>query len=176
MPCISGKRDFCKSRKLWRWALSLYLCVCVFVCVCVCLCVCVFVCVCVCPSLHCGFASRSVLEVWPSLCMTHMKQNPMDATDSSLTVRLKTWDATATREAVLWTQLPHVKQSYGRKCYRSLTVRLKTWCANDTHEADTLRRNWHAFLTARCSCYIHLQKWIQGASVTATASFHSIKC
>jgi hypothetical protein len=84
MPCTRYTWSS-NRRKLRRLLVCVCVCVCVCVvcvfvcvvrgvCVCVCLCVvCVFVCVCVCvwcPSLCCGFASRSVQEVWSCLCMT----------------------------------------------------------------------------------------------------------
>ena len=51
------------------------------------------VCVCLwCPSLRCGFASRSVREVWLCLCMIHMKQTSWDAPDALSCLR----DATRT--------------------------------------------------------------------------------
>jgi hypothetical protein len=67
---ISGRR---KRGKLRRWVVSV--CECVW-----------------CPSLLCGFASRSVREVWSCLCMTHMKQTPGDPTDTLSLLR----DATRT--------------------------------------------------------------------------------
>jgi hypothetical protein len=60
MSCTSGIRGRRKRRTLRRWV----------VCVCA-VCMCVW-----CPSLRCGFASRSVREVWSCLCMIHMKQTP----------------------------------------------------------------------------------------------------
>ena len=48
------------------------------------------------PLLLCGFIPRSVRGFWSCLCMTHMKQNPWDATDIFLNMGLTIREANDT--------------------------------------------------------------------------------
>jgi hypothetical protein len=105
MSCTSGIRGRRNRRQLRSWVM--------------------FVCV-WCPSLLCGFASRSLLEVWSCLCMIHMKQRPRDATDTL--PYLGGWQ--------LGTQLIHCLiwgvHNLGRNWYIALSGGFATWDATDT--------------------------------------------
>jgi hypothetical protein len=140
--------------------------VCVRVCVCVeCVCVCVWgcACACVCPSLRCGFASRSVREVWLCLCMIHMKQTSWDAADAL------SWPQDATRTSPFKPPAPTDRRD-STKCSEVFATKLLFWFPISFKGLSF----WYKFYEYDCClCYLPEKLIRQSTGTTISSNFTS---